>query len=48
MIIIKKYIFLFFLIINFSNIAYSQVVNKIIIEGNERLSTETISIFSKV
>ena len=48
MIIIKKYIFLFFLIINFSNIAYSQVVNKIVIEGNERLSTETISIFSKV
>ena len=48
MIIIKKYIFLFFLIINFSNIAYSQVVNKIIIEGNERLCTETISIFSKV
>ena len=45
---IIKYIFLFFLIINFSNKAFSEVVNKIIIEGNERISAETISIFSTV
>ena len=46
--IIIKLIFLFFLIINISNKAYSEIINKIIIEGNERISSETISIFSTV
>jgi len=43
--------FFYFIIIFFfshTNIVYSEIVNKITIEGNNRISSETINIFSKV
>jgi len=44
---IKKIFFLFFLILlNFSNIAYSEILKKIIVDGSQRISEETIKIFS--
>ena len=44
--LIKKYILLVFLIINYPLNLYSDSINKIFIEGNERISNETIKIFS--
>ena len=44
----KKIFLLFFIFLNFFNVANSEIVKKIIIEGNERISKETINIFSSV
>ena len=49
-IFIKKRFFLlfFFIIISFPNFANSEILKKIIIEGNERVSDNTINVFSSL
>lgn len=46
---IKKFFFLYLLILlSFSNIAYSEILKEIIVDGNERVSSQTIILFSNV
>ena len=46
--LIKKYIFFIFFAINFPIYSYSEILSEIIVKGNERISEQTVSIFSKV
>ena len=43
----KFLIFLFFFTL-FNNISFSEIVKKIVVDGNVRISTETVNIFSQV
>jgi len=47
---LKKFFFFLYFVLTFffSNIVYSEIVKKIIIIGNERISDETIRIFSNI
>ena len=45
----KRFIFLILLFfLNLSNPSFSEIVKKIVVEGNERISSETINIFSQI
>ena len=44
----KKFFFIITFIILFSNNLYSEVINKINIEGNSRISDETIKLFGGI
>ena len=44
----KKFYLLFFIFILFCNTSSGEIVKKIVIEGNVRISNETINIFSQV
>ena len=48
MIKIKKLFFIYFVFFNFSTNSYSEIVNKIDIKGNERISLETIIVFGDI
>jgi len=45
----KRFFFLILLFfLNLSNPSFSEIVKKIVVEGNERISSETINIFSQI
>ena len=46
--LLKLIIFTIFFIISFNKVASSEIIKKINVKGNERLSNETIILFSEL
>ena len=45
---LKKILFVVLIQLFISNIAFSEIINSIIVKGNDRVSTETVKMFSNL